>query len=116
MQRLQRGDTVVVISGKYKGKQGRIKKILLDDDKVIIEGINLVKRHMKPNPRNQQGGIIEKEAPLWASKVMPLDPKTKKPTRVKIKVDENGMKMRVAAQRNVSCPRCSRTAGDWATL
>jgi large subunit ribosomal protein L24 len=96
MQRLQRGDTVVVISGKYKGKQGRIKKVLVDDDKVIIEGINLVKRHMKPNPRNQQGGIIEKEAPLWASKVMPLDPKTNKPTRVKIKIDENGMKTRVA--------------------
>jgi large subunit ribosomal protein L24 len=96
MQRLQRGDTVVVISGKYKGKQGRIKKVLLDDDKVIIEGINLVKRHMRPNQRNQQGGIVEKEAPLWASKVMPLDPKTKKPTRVKIKVDENGQKVRVA--------------------
>ena len=96
MQRLQRGDTVVVISGKYKGKQGRVKKVLADDDKVIVEGINLVKRHMKPNPRNQSGGIIEKEAPLWASKVMPLDPKTKKPTRVKIKVDENGMKTRVA--------------------
>ena len=96
MQRLQRGDTVVVISGKYKGKQGRIKKVLVDDDKVIIEGINLVKRHMRPNARNQQGGIIEKEAPLWASKVMPIDPKTKKPTRVKIKVDENGQKARVA--------------------
>jgi large subunit ribosomal protein L24 len=96
MQRLQRGDTVVVISGKYKGKQGRVKKVLLDDDKVIIEGINLVKRHMRPNPRNQQGGIIEKEAPLWACKVMPVDPKTKKPTRIKIKVDENGLKMRVA--------------------
>jgi len=96
MQRLQRGDTVVVISGKYKGKQGRIKKVLLEDEKVIIEGINLVKRHMNPNPRNQQGGIIEKEAPLWACKVMPIDPKTNKPTRVKIKVDENGMKTRVA--------------------
>jgi large subunit ribosomal protein L24 len=96
MQRLQRGDTVVVISGKYKGKQGRVKKVLLSDDKVIIEGINLVKRHMRPNPRNQQGGIIEKEAPLWASKVMPIDPKTKKPTRVKIKVDENGQKVRIA--------------------
>ena len=96
MPRLQRGDTVVVISGKYKGKQGRIKKVLVDDEKVIIEGINLVKRHMKPNPRNQQGGIIEKEAPLWACKVMPIDPKTNKPTRVKIKVDENGMKTRVA--------------------
>ena len=96
MQRLQRGDTVVVISGKYKGKQGRIKKVLVEDDKVIIEGINLVKRHMRPSPRNQQGGIIEKEAPLWASKVMPLDPKTKKPTRVKIKIDENGQKARIA--------------------
>ena len=96
MQRLQRGDTVVVISGKYKGKQGRVKKVLVEDEKVIIEGINLVKRHMRPNPRNQQGGIIEKEAPLWASKVMPVDPTTKKPTRVKMKVDENGMKTRVA--------------------
>jgi len=96
MQRLQRGDTVVVISGKYKGKQGRVKKVMVDDDKVIIEGINLVKRHMRPNPRNQQGGIIEKEAPLHACKVMPVDPKTKKPTRIKIKVDENGLKMRVA--------------------
>jgi large subunit ribosomal protein L24 len=96
MQRLQRGDTVVVISGKYKGKQGRVKKVLLDDDKVIVEGINLVKRHMKPSPRNQQGGIIEKEAPLYACKVMPVDPKTKKPTRVQIKIDENGMKIRVA--------------------
>jgi large subunit ribosomal protein L24 len=96
MNRLQRGDTVVVISGKYKGKQGRVKRVLLDDDKVVIEGINLVKRHTRPNPRNQQGGIIEKEAPLHASKVMPIDPKTNKPTRVKIKIDENGLKMRVA--------------------
>jgi large subunit ribosomal protein L24 len=60
MQRLQRGDTVVVISGKYKGKQGRVKRVLVEDDKVIVEGINLVKRHTKPNARNQQGGIIEK--------------------------------------------------------
>jgi len=96
MNRLQRGDTVVVISGKYKGKQGRVKRVLLDDDKVIIEGINLVKRHTKPNQRTQQGGIIEKEAPMHACKVMPLDTQTNKPTRVKIKVDENGLKMRVA--------------------
>jgi large subunit ribosomal protein L24 len=96
MNRLQRGDTVVVISGKYKGKQGRVKRVLLDDDKVIIEGVNLVKRHTRPNARNQQGGIIEKEAPLHACKVMPVDPETNKPTRVKIKIDENGLKMRVA--------------------
>jgi len=96
MNRLQRGDTVIVISGKYKGKQGRVKKVLLDDDKVIIEGVNLVKRHTRPSARNQQGGISEKEAPLHACKVMPVDPETNKPTRVKIKVDENGLKMRVA--------------------
>jgi large subunit ribosomal protein L24 len=96
MNRLQRGDQVVVISGKYKGKQGRVKKVMLDEDKVIIEGINLVKRHTRPNPRNQQGGIIEKEAPMYASKVMPVDPTTGKPTRVRIKIDENGSKSRIA--------------------
>jgi large subunit ribosomal protein L24 len=96
MNRLQRGDLVMIISGKHKGKQGRIKKVLLDDDKVIIEGINLIKRHTRPSPRNQQGGIIEREAPLHACKVMPIDPQTGKPTRVKIKVQESGTKMRVA--------------------
>jgi large subunit ribosomal protein L24 len=95
MNRLQRGDQVVIISGKYKGKQGRIKRVLLEQEKVIVEGINLVKRHTRPSPRNQQGGIIEKEAPIFACKVMPLDPKTNKPTRIKIKIDENGLKMRV---------------------
>jgi large subunit ribosomal protein L24 len=99
MQRLQRGDTVVVISGKYKGKQGRVKRVLLDDDKVIVEGINLVKRHTKPNARNQQGGIVEKEAPMFACKVMPIDPKTGKGTRVKVKVDESGTKTRIAMRR-----------------
>jgi large subunit ribosomal protein L24 len=96
MNRLQRGDLVVVITGKYKGKQGRIKKILGDDDKVIVEGINLVKRHTKPNSRTQQGGIIEKEAPLYACKVMPVDPTTNKPSRVKITMDKNNVKIRVA--------------------
>jgi large subunit ribosomal protein L24 len=96
MNRLQRGDTVVVISGKDKGKQGRIKRVLIDADKVIVEGINLMKRHTKPNPKNQQGGIIEKEAPLHACKVMPLDTTSGKPTRVKIKTDENGLKTRIA--------------------
>jgi large subunit ribosomal protein L24 len=95
MNRLQRGDQVVIISGKYKGKQGRIKKVMLEQEKVIVEGINLVKRHTKPSPRNQQGGIIEKEAPIFACKVMPLDPVSNKPTRIKIKVDENGLKTRV---------------------
>lgn len=95
MNRLQRGDLVQVISGKHKGKQGRIKKVLLEDDKVIVEGINLIKRHTRPTPRNQAGGIIEREAPLHACKVQPVDPTTGKPTRVKVSV-ENGVKKRVA--------------------
>ncbi len=95
MNRLHRGDLVQVMSGKHKGKQGRIKKILVDDDKVIVEGVNLIKRHTRPSPRNQQGGIIEREAPLWACKVMPVDPTTGKPTRVRIKIDD-GVKTRVA--------------------
>ncbi len=96
MERLRVGDRVRVISGKDKGKEGRVAKVLREDGKVIVEGVNMVKRHEKPNMRNQEGGIIEKEAALFASKVMPIDPSTGKPTRVKIKVEENGKKVRVA--------------------
>jgi large subunit ribosomal protein L24 len=96
MNRLKVGDLVQVISGKDKGKQGKITKILLEDGKVVVEGINTVTRHMKPSPRNQQGGKITKDAPLAASKVMPVDPQTGKPTRVKIKTAEDGTKTRVA--------------------
>lgn len=96
MQRVQRGDLVVVISGKYKGKQGRVTRVLRDDDKVVVEGINVVKRHMRPTPRAPEGGIIEMEAPIRACKVMPVDPETGKGTRVRIKVGEDGTKTRVA--------------------
>ena len=67
MQRLQRGDTVVVISGKYKGKQGRIKKILVEDEKVIIEGINLVKKHRRARRENEKSEIMEMPAPMAVS-------------------------------------------------
>lgn len=86
--RLRTGDTVVVISGKDKGKQGKVTKILADDDRVVVEGVNMVTRHQRPTPRNQQGGKITKEAPLHVSKVMPVDPTTGKPTRVKSSVVE----------------------------
>jgi large subunit ribosomal protein L24 len=85
MKRLRVGDLVQVISGKEKGKQGRVSKILAEDDKVVVEGLNKVTRHQRPTPRNQQGGKIEKEAPLQASKVMLVDPTTGKPSRVKVK-------------------------------
>jgi len=88
MNRLKVGDLVQVISGKDKGKQGKITKIITDDGKVVVEGINVVTRHTRPNARNQQGGKLTKEAPIHASKVMPVDPGTGKPTRVKIKVEK----------------------------
>lgn len=95
MKRLKVGDLVQVISGKEAGKQGRITKILADEDRVVVEGLNTVTRHQRPTPRNQEGGKITKEAPIHASNVMPVDPATGKPTRVKIRVGEDGKKTRV---------------------
>jgi len=96
MQRLKVGDLVQVISGKDRGKQGRVTKLLLDENRVVVEGINTVTRHQRPTPRNQEGGKITKEAPLHASNVMPVDPSTGKPTRVRISVGEDGKKTRIA--------------------
>ncbi len=96
--RLRTGDLVVVISGKDKGKQGKIARVLAEEDKVVVEGLNLIKRHTRPNPKNQQGGIIEREAPLHACKVMPVDPKTGAGTRVRFTKDEKGNKVRVAVK------------------
>jgi len=94
--RIRTGDTVIVISGKDKGKTGKVKRILVDEDRVLVEGINLVKRHTRPTPRNPSGGIIEREQAIHASKVMPVDPKTGKGTRVHMKTLENGKKVRIA--------------------
>ena len=96
--RLRKGDLVVVISGKDKGKTGKISRIMAEDNKVVVEGINLVKRHMRPTQKNPQGGILEREQPLNASKVMPVDPKTGKGTRVRFKTDDKGHKVRVAVK------------------
>jgi len=74
--RLRKGDLVVVISGKNKGKQGKIARVIEETDRVVIEGVNLIKRHTRPTAKNPSGGIIEKEAALHACKVMPVDPKT----------------------------------------
>ncbi|MFO0677191.1 MAG: 50S ribosomal protein L24 [Polyangiaceae bacterium] len=96
--RLRKGDTVVVISGKYKKTTGKVLAILAEDDKVVVEGVNLVKRHTRPNPKAPQGGILQREAPIHASKVMPIDPKTGKGTRVRFKTDDKGNKVRVAVK------------------
>lgn len=103
---IKTGDTVVVIAGKdrfTKDKKGnivpttgKVLKVYPATNKVIVEGVNMVKKHQKPTQTNQKGGIVEVEAPIDASNVMLLDPKTGKPTRVGIKIDEQGNKIRVA--------------------
>jgi large subunit ribosomal protein L24 len=104
--RLQKGDEVVVISGKDKGKKGKVMRLFADTDRVIVEGVNLVKRHTRPNARMQQGGILEREQPIAACKVMPVDPTTGKGTRVRTKTDDKGVKVRVATSgEEIPSPR-----------
>lgn len=92
---VKKGDKVQVIAGKDKGKQGVVTSVLPKKNRVIIEGLNIVKKHQKPTQVNPEGGIIEMEAPIHASNVLPLDPKTGKPTRVGYQVID-GNKVRVA--------------------
>ena len=96
--KLKKGDKVVVIAGTNKGKEGTITKVL--DEKVIIEGVNLRKKHLKPKNNNGTGEIIEQEAPIHASNVMIIDPKTKKPTKIKKVIDEKGKKIRISKKSN----------------
>lgn len=94
--KLKVGDKVIIIAGKNKGKTGKITKILRNKDKVIIEGINMVKKHLKPDANNQTGSIIEREAPIHISNVMLVDPKTGKRTRVGYDFDKKNNKIRIA--------------------
>ncbi|MCL4714899.1 MAG: 50S ribosomal protein L24 [Hyphomonadaceae bacterium] len=94
--RIRKDDTVIVIAGKDKGRSGRVLKVLPQEERVVVEGVNLAKRHTKPDVANPQGGIIAKEAPLHISNVALRDPKTGKPTRVGFKVNDKGRKVRVA--------------------
>lgn len=93
---VKKDDNVIVITGKDKGKKGRIIAAYPRENRVLVEGVNMVKRHTRPNPQNQQGGIIEREAPIHVSNVMHIDPKSGKPTRIGTKVLDNGNKVRVA--------------------
>ena len=97
----KKGDKVVVIAGKSKGTEGTIIDILTRDNKVVIEGVNMVKKHVKPNGQ-ESGSIVEKEAPIDASNVIILDQKTKKPTRIGHTTDKNCKKIRVAKKSNES--------------
>lgn len=97
--RVKKEDTVLVIAGKEKGKKGRVLAVLPSKEGIIIEKINIIKRHMKPNRKYTQGGIIEKEAPIHISNVMLLCPKCNKPTGIGNRLLESGKKVRV-------CKKC----------
>lgn len=97
---IRKDDKVKVISGKDNGKIGKVLKIIRKDKRIIIENINIVKRHAKPSAQNRQGGIIESEAPISWSSVMLMCNKCMSPTRIRMKILEDGKKMRV-------CIKCS---------
>ena len=93
------GDKVVVIAGKDKGKEGKIIKVLKCDNRVVVEGVNIVKKHLKGNGQ-QSGSISEVESSIHASNVMIIDPKTKKPTRIGHTTNKDGKKIRVSKKSN----------------
>ncbi len=97
---IKNGDTVYVISGKEKGKTGKVIKILRDENKAIVERLNVIKRHARPSQKNPSGGIIEKEAGIHISNLMPYCPKCKRPSRVGRKKLAGGEKVRY-------CKRCN---------
>jgi large subunit ribosomal protein L24 len=96
--RLKKDDLVVVITGRSKGEVGRILKVDAERDRVIVEGVNRVKKHQKPTPQNPSGGIVELEAPIHVSNVMLQDPKAEAPTRVRMGTDKDGKKVRIAVK------------------
>ncbi len=94
-----KNDTVLVISGNDSGKKGKVLKVFPSTNRIIVEGVNFIKRHTRPTQKNQQGGILEKEAPIDASNVMVICPKCNEPSRLGRKVLEDGKRIR-------SCSRC----------
>jgi len=93
--RLKKGDNVVVVSGKHKGKTGKVTATHPRENKVTVEGINIVKKAIKPNRANPQGGIVEITKPIWVSKVAIVDPSTKKASRIGYDIAKDGSKTRV---------------------
>ena len=99
---VRKGDTVVVIAGKDRGKSGKVLGVLLHERRITVEKINLIKRHTKPNQQNRQGGILEREAPIHLSNIMMYCAACQKPTRVGTKQAADGSRTRV-------CKKCGQT-------
>ncbi|NLH37670.1 MAG: 50S ribosomal protein L24 [Thermotogaceae bacterium] len=98
-QKIKKGDTVEIISGKDKGKRGEVIQVMPKEEKIIVRGANIVKRHQRPTGQLKQGGIIEKEAPLYWSKAMVVCPSCDKTTKISFRILEDGSKVRV-------CKKC----------
>lgn len=93
--KIKKGDKVIVIAGKDKGKEGTVLKVFRKENEVLVEGINKVKKHQKPSAQNETGKIVEIEKPIHVSNVMVIDPKTKKGTRIGYTTDKKGKKVRI---------------------
>ena len=93
---IKKNDTVVVIAGEDKGKTGKVLKVLVEKNRALVEGVNMVSKSTKPSAQNPQGGIVKQEAPIHISNLSLVDPKSGKATRVGIKVTEDGKKVRIA--------------------
>ena len=93
---IKKGDTVFVNAGKNKGQTGKVLRVLVDKQRAIVEGLNMVSKSTKPSAQNPQGGIVKQEAPIHISNLNPVDPKTGKPTRVGRKLNAEGVRVRYA--------------------
>ncbi len=98
---IKKGDTVIVLAGKDKGKKGNVQKVLVEDQRVIVEGINMVSKSTKPSAKNPQGGIVKQEAPIHVSNVSLIDPKSGKATRVSIKHEGKNV-VRIAKRHEIA--------------
>ena len=97
-RKIRKDDEVIVLTGRDKGKRGAVLRVVTRTDRVLVEGVNVAKRHVKPTQADPRGGIVEREAPIHISNVALIDPGSDRPTRVRYKTLEDGRKVRVAAR------------------
>ena len=98
MERVRKGDDVVIVAGRDKGMRGKVLRVLPKSERVVVEGVNVITKHRKPTRTQQRGGIEKREAPIHVSNVMVADPSTGEPTRVRIKELEGGRRVRIAVK------------------
>ncbi len=98
MERVKTGDEVVVIAGKFKGQKGKVLRVIPDKDRVVVQGVHIVTKHLKRNQQNPNGGIVRREGSIHGSNVMLVDPKSGQPTRVRYRMLESGRKVRIAVK------------------